>query len=379
VVVVVLVVLEVCGSMIYKGVNLGILVTNYCNLNCSYCYESHSIKDIDVDNAKIFIDYIFNDFNLLNSLKRSSDNVILNFHGGEVLAKYQILGELMLYFLSKIYTNNNNYISGFRFNLSTNGTLLENQNIRNFLLKWKNLLSIGISIDGTPELHDLNRKYLNGDGSWKDIEKSFYWLRDTFNITTTKSTLNKKSIPYIFDSLVYLHEKLGFTEINQNFIQEQMDIDKHDLYLIDEQLSLCTEYCLKHKDLKYSMLFDINKKPATCGMDSGFVLGTDNKIYSCVRALDISQDGDNSLHIGEIIDGKVIISPSKTNAIKAIQLSDMFDSECLMCKVLGNCQACAANSYKLKNNFKHHKFNCEIMKIQYKWSEYYDRKRLEST
>jgi uncharacterized protein len=331
---------------------------------------SRILLKIDVNNAKIFIDYIFNDFNLLNSLKRNTNNVILNFHGGEVLAKYQILDELMLYFLSKIYTNNNNYVSGFRFNLSTNGTLLENQDIKNFLTKWKNLLNIGISIDGTPESHDLNRRYPNNTGSWKDIEKSFYWLKNTFNITTTKSTLNKKSIPHIFSSLVYLHEKLGLTEINQNFIQEEMQLNEEDYYFIDKQLSLCTNYCLEHKDLKYSMLFNsLNKKPTTCGIDCGFILSTDNKIYPCIRALDISQDGSNSLHVGEIIDNKVVLNSSKIGTIKAIQLSDMFDSECLMCKVLGNCQACVANSYKLNDNFKHHKFNCKIMKIQYKWSE----------
>jgi uncharacterized protein len=293
-----------------------------------------------------------------------------------VLAKYQILDELMLYFLSKLYIDNNNYITDFRFNLSTNAALLENQDIRNFLLKWKNLLSVGISIDGTPEIHDLNRKHPNNSGSWKDIEKSFYWLKNTFNITTTKSTLNKKSIPHIFNSLVYLHEELGFTEINQNLIQEQMNLDENDLQLIDEQLSLCTDYCLKHKDLRYSMLFDnLNKKPATCGIDCGFILSTDNKIYPCIRALDISQDGSNSLHIGEIINNKVVLNSSKIDTIKTIQLSDMFDSKCLVCKVLGNCQACAANSYKLNSNFKHHKFNCEIMKIQYKWSEYYYGKK----
>jgi uncharacterized protein len=191
-------------------------------------------------------------------------------------------------------------------------------------------------------------------------------------ITTTKSTLNKESIPHIFNSLVYLHEELGLTEINQNFIQEQMNLDEKDLGLIDEQLSMCTEYCLKHRDLKYSMLFgDMNKKPATCGMGSGFVLSTDNKIYPCIRALDISQNGTDSLCIGEITNNKVVLNSSKINIIKTAQLKDMFDDECLKCEALGNCQACMANSYQLQNNFKHHKFNCSIIKIQYKWSKYY--------
>ena len=70
-----------------------------------------------------------------------------------------------------------------------------------------------------------------------------------------KSTANKQSIPYLYDSLVYLHEQLGLRYINQNFIMEDTGCTQADYEELDRQMEKCTAYVLEHRDdLFWSML-----------------------------------------------------------------------------------------------------------------------------
>lgn len=67
-----------------------------------------------------------------------------------------------------------NYINGLfknrknkvRYNITTNGTIVDERLLKLFQ---ENHFRVSISIDGIEKIHDLNRKYVSGKGSFEDI------------------------------------------------------------------------------------------------------------------------------------------------------------------------------------------------------------------
>ena len=169
-------------------------------------------------------------------------------------------GRICSYTLAKVMTtdtpNAKNWRGKLHFSISTNGTLFSEQ-ARRFCEKYKDLLLVGISLDGCPEIHDANRVFPDGSGSMQSIIRHWPWYKKTFPIQSmqTKSTANRQSIPYLCDSLVYLHEELGLRYINQNFIMEDTGCTQADYEELDRQMEKCTAYVLEHlDDLFWSML-----------------------------------------------------------------------------------------------------------------------------
>ena len=86
----------------------------------------------------------------------------------------------------------------------------------NFIKKNIDHLSIGITIDGTEILHDLNRIYKeSGKGSYKDVAKNIPLWLSQFPNGATKVTICSENIPYIKESVLHLFE-LGIHDVNIN-------------------------------------------------------------------------------------------------------------------------------------------------------------------
>ena len=101
----------------------------------------------------IYARYEENFSDLLTYGDEINRDVVIDFIGGETLMYPEMLDELCLYahwlHYSRFHSKRN-----LTFNISTNGTLIVRQDVRDFLLKWKNHISLGFSIDGTKEIHD---------------------------------------------------------------------------------------------------------------------------------------------------------------------------------------------------------------------------------
>jgi len=80
--------------------------------------------------------------------------------------------------------------------MTSNGTLYFKENVQKFLRKWKDKLSLTISLDGNKELHDSCRKFPNGDGSYDLAEKAVkHYMKNFANGTLTdKVTLSPDNV-----------------------------------------------------------------------------------------------------------------------------------------------------------------------------------------
>ncbi len=180
--------------------------------------------------GKRAVDYI-----LTNSTLFTEDSVVWDFIGGEPFVEIELIDKLCDYIKSEMYRLNHPWFNSFRFNFSTNGINYDTGRVQEYIKKNHSHLSIGITIDGTRQKHDLNRIYKNpGKGSYDDVVKNIpLWLKQ-FPHGSTKVTISSADIPYIKESVLHLYS-LGIHEVNINVVFEDVWKEDDD-YLFEEQL-----------------------------------------------------------------------------------------------------------------------------------------------
>jgi sulfatase maturation enzyme AslB (radical SAM superfamily) len=169
--------------------SLLILITDACNMSCSYCYGRYGIKNTPLfmtkDTARKIVD-----FSKINNIKK------IAFFGGEPLLNFSIIKEIVEYSKSM----------GMEmiYGLTTNGTLVSKE-VANYFKK--NDIKVSVSIDGTKENHDKTRRYKNNSKTYDDVIKGIEILKqrkvlDLLEITySTKHSMNLKEIINITKSI----------------------------------------------------------------------------------------------------------------------------------------------------------------------------------
>jgi uncharacterized protein len=135
-------------------------VAHDCNLRCKYCFAgtgafggSRTLMDFETGKKGI-------DFVLESSGHRNHCEV--DFFGGEPLLNFKVVKDLVKYG-RKAAADQNKTI---KFTLTTNGVLL-NEEVQNYLEQEE--ISVVLSLDGRPEVHDRMRPYADGRGSYAKV------------------------------------------------------------------------------------------------------------------------------------------------------------------------------------------------------------------
>jgi uncharacterized protein len=226
-------------------------------------------------------------------------------------------------------------------------------------------MSIGASIDGCPTIHNYNRS-----NSMAAILKDWDWYKDYTrrkgSTLSTKSTLNSISIPYLRESVEFLHREMEIRDINMNFIFEKMDPEP-DLLELERQFDKIIEYLLSYRHEVYFAMFDLNRMagsgPVTadsldkgwCGSGAMPCLGVDGLIYPCFRFTSLS------IPLRESTRGKIS------------------DPKCLDCYCESSCAWCIAGAYMESGKLYRQTHICDVQKLTVKYArKYWDEfERLE--
>ncbi|MDY6323747.1 MAG: radical SAM protein [Catonella sp.] len=128
---------------------LSLVVTDKCNMTCKYCYEkefdSYNHGFMSEETMKNAVDFFY---------KRYPEGIsIIHFFGGEPLMNFELVENSVIYIHNK--SQNEGYCAP-KFVMSTNGTLLNDENI-DFLEGY--FESITISLDGVKNVNDSNRRF----------------------------------------------------------------------------------------------------------------------------------------------------------------------------------------------------------------------------
>ena len=121
---------------------VGLLTTYRCNLNCKYCYvQTKRDKDMSLDMAKSILEPF---------LMKKAGRLDITFMGGETLLAIDVIRPLVE------WVECGSWNRPYRFFGSTNGTLL-NAELKKWLKKYANVLTLGLSYDGLPSAQSYNR------------------------------------------------------------------------------------------------------------------------------------------------------------------------------------------------------------------------------
>ncbi len=280
-------------------------VAHTCNLNCSYCFASQGKYHGDRGLMSLEVGKRALDFLIENSGTRR--NLEVDFFGGEPLMNWNVVKELVAYAREQEKKYNKN----FRFTLTTNGVLIDDEVIA---FANKEMSNVVLSLDGRKEIHDLTRVDYAGNGSYEKIVPKFqkmvearegknYYMRGTFTHANPDFT---KDVFHMAD--------LGFTELSMEPVvsapDDPMALTAEDLEIVKEQYEILAKEMIKrNKEGRgftfYHYMIDLTGGPCIYKRISGCGSGTEymavtpwGDLYPCHQFV-----GEEEYKLGDIWNG----------------------------------------------------------------------------
>jgi uncharacterized protein len=274
-----------------------LLLTQQCNLRCSYCYIGKKPETMSLETANAAVDFIFRH-------QIPEEDINIGFFGGEPLLEFELMQDVM-----ELITNHPDYDpTRLKFSVVTNGTLY-NDIIAGYLKDHK--IGLVISCDGKPDVHDRFRKFPDGNKSSHIVEENIRSaLQDLgqipINAVYHPSTLKElpENVQYFSDlgiRQIYLSPDFSadwlqadidilqgiYDRIGKFFVSKYLAGDPHFISLIDSKLTVILRGGYQARE--------------RCRMGKGEMAFTPaGKIYPCERLIG---SGENGHCIGDLTQG----------------------------------------------------------------------------
>lgn len=326
------------------------IVTKDCQLACKYCYlvGKNSREKMSWEVARRAIDYI-----LSHESDFKEESVIWDFIGGEPFLEIDLIDKICDYLKTEMFRLDHHWFNSFRFSFSTNGINYDSVKVQNFIQKNKSHLSIGITIDGTKQKHDLNRIWKGEDerGSYNDVVRNIPLWLSQFPGAGTKVTISNADIPYICESVLHLFS-LGIHEVNINCVFENVWKEGDDK-LFEQQLVQLADSIIEgeyYKDYTCSFFNEYFGKPLDkekynqnwCGAGKMLSIDAKGNFYPCTRFAQYSLRDKKAWIIGNIYDG---INKNRLRPFLTLDRCTQSTQECIDCKVAQGCAWCQGENY----------------------------------
>jgi uncharacterized protein len=338
-----------------QGASLHIVVvTLRCNQVCVYCHaasrpENQKGYDMTRETARQTVDFIF---------QSPSKCITIEFQGGEPLLNFDIVRYIVDYANKK----NKSYKKDLQFSLVTNLTLLT-EDILNYFVE--NNVGICTSIDPPKEVHDRNRRYLKGPGTYDDVEKKIKELRKYPINPHALMVTTKRSFPY-HREIVDEHIRLGFKEVwvrwtnNLGFAQRTWKELRYAPEEFVEFYKKVVDYIVKGKlPIREQLTTYIVRKIMTgrdpnyldlrspCGAAIGqLAYNHDGSVYSCDEGRMVEGD---IFRLGSVDQSyKDILTSNETCSLVASSVNDIY--MCNSCAYKPFCGLCPVCNYATKQN-----------------------------
>lgn len=235
-------------------------------MNCNYCYVKKTNTSFNVEDIKINID------NCLQIIK--SNSVTIEFMGGEPLMEIDLIIDICEYVKNKYQTLN------IQFLLITNGTYYSKK-IINVIKKYN--IRVIISIDGSEYFHNLNRKFNNGNDSWKTVySNSLSFLKDIPNNVGASITLTAINVDYLCEAILNLYN-MGFKNINFTYYNPEVKPR-----FLKEYYNQLIKYYENYNfnDLKLIVIEDIKRKTTSYYNEKGQLIAEIKKTKKELSKID---------------------------------------------------------------------------------------------
>ena len=326
-----------------------LILTEQCNLACTYCFVNQNPKQMTLDIAKQSVDFI------INNAKLSGVNPSVNFFGGEPMIKFE---EIIKPLISYVETEHPTI--KMKWSITSNGTLFTKEILDYFKQKEVGIL---LSLDGCQQSNDTNRIYHDGRGSFNRINEILDYYLELNPLSTLRTTIERNTVQYFLDNIMFGISK-PFSNIF--FIPNSFVVwSEEDKLALKEQVRMFAdmfiEYCRNGKIIplspfeeKIRSIVKINKAIDTpmvknyrvkCGLGGNRFasVGTDGTLYGCQEMT--SNNVDDVFVIGDIYNGAR--EDLRANLVEKFRVDELCTEEkCKTCKLQPVCTGgCVANNY----------------------------------
>ncbi|NCE64268.1 thioether cross-link-forming SCIFF peptide maturase [Pseudoflavonifractor sp. 524-17] len=337
-------------------------VSHDCNLRCKYCFASTGDfgtgrrMTMDVEMARKAIDFV---------VEKSGHrrNIEVDFFGGEPLMAMETVKETVAYARSIEKEKG----KSFRFTITTNGILLNDENIEYINREMSNAV---LSLDGRKEVNDDLRPTVNGKGSYDVIVPKFkkliegrgtkdYYLRGTFTRFHPDFAEDVKALAEVGKN-ISVEPVVGKRE-------DPYALQEEDLPALEAEYERLAQYLRNHLEINFFHFnVDLAQGPCVikrlrgCGAGCEYVAITpEGDIYPCHQFV-----GNDAYKLGSLDDGSFDMELSGKFAALNIYTRE----ECRTCWARFYCSGgCSASNLLVNDDIRQpHRVGCEL-----------ERKRLE--
>lgn len=330
------------------------VVTTRCNLMCRYCQTKSSImEDMSVNVATRVLKHLFD---------VKTPNVTLEFQGGEPLLNWKALS----YLIDGARKINANTGKNLKITLVSNLTIIDDKMMK-FLKDFD--VEICASLDGPKEIHDRNRVFKNGSGSYDAVTKNIKKIRNNsgkrINLLPTITKESLKSYRKIIDEYVKWEQEeislrpvnrlgfacgnwvdLGYTveeycEFYKNALDYIIGLNKKGIFIKERLARLILEKILNRNDPAYVELMS----PCGAGRNT-VVYMPDGSCYPCDEARMV---GEEMFKLGNILYENHEDLMKKENLLDLLQMSivKLWDYNSVFSPWMGTCPVI---NYALQKN-----------------------------
>ncbi|MGI6091891.1 MAG: thioether cross-link-forming SCIFF peptide maturase [Veillonellaceae bacterium] len=336
-------------------------IAHDCNLRCKYCFAGtgdfgHDRGFMSQEVGKRAVDFIIEN----SGARRHCE---IDFFGGEPLMNMDTVKAVVEY----VRQRESETGKVFKLTLTTNGVLLNDANIKYLN---DNNISLVLSMDGRPEVHDNMRPHVDGRGSFdrvlKNVRKTVdsrngenYYLRGTFTA----------------NNLDFAADVLAMADLGFNLLSVEPVVAKDCDYALEEEHlpklyqqyeELAVEY-LNRKLASNGFEFfhfnmDINNGPCVAKRLSGcgagheyFAVTPDGELYPCHQFV-----GREKYRLGTVFEGvKETKMPEKFRQAHVLN-----KPECAKCWARFYCSGgCHANADLFSGDiYKPYEIGCKLQK-----------------
>lgn len=275
-----------------KSGKFTLMITQDCNLRCKYCYGGESGRYRSAG-QKMSIEVARNTIDFLLTHSRSVKHYHLGFFGGEPMLNFPLIKEVIAY----CEHIERRYDKKFTYSMTTNGTLLTEGKIK--FLRSKNV-GIMISLDGPEEIHNENRIYRDGRGSYKETVSNLDTLKKYQKTIIVRATVTRENFQKM-EELIKFFNSIGISRVlfasasGYEDINPEYRLKIHDYKAINSQMTHIFKKILKEimegKDPLFLPFIAIMQKIHSkgksiigCGVFRGTTaVSADGNFYPCHR------------------------------------------------------------------------------------------------
>lgn len=281
-------------------------IAHDCNLRCQYCfasqgdYDTHKRELMSFDVAKRAVDL------LIASTEGKRQHCEIDFFGGEPLMNFDVVKQTISY----IREQEKLHDKIFKLSLTTNGMLLDPKKVTYLT---ENHISLILSLDGRPEIHNRMRPDAGGRNSYDTCARNLVYAAQHRNGEEyyVRGTYTKYNLDFTAD--VAHMADLGFAGLSMEpVVGDDLSyaITETDLPRIYQEYDNLTRLYLKRYEegdpfIYYHFIMDLYKGPCIakrlrgCGAGHEYMCITPNgDIYPCHQFV-----GQEGYVIGTVYDG----------------------------------------------------------------------------